>query len=424
MKATYAPGRYVDRQALTATDDPTAGPWTFSGVAVAPGDILHMADGTPVLFTEDELRTAAATQADKPLTDDHPPHEVGSSPPRDSTIGRVESATFIPEKGVVYQARTHDADVAAGIHGESYDVSVHPAFKEGDRDPETGAITATDVQFTDMSVVTDGDSTRGTAQWGPSKDLAASYAAMDFDELLADTDSDSDADPPTADDPTTFGQRMADGFASALGLTADVTDGQSGGGDVSTPDDPGGDGSGRDADSGTDAMDRDSYIQTLTDEHDFDDQFFEDMSDERLETMHNTITSTEADQPTGGDGQDSGSGEAEQTQTQTQADDGTEAEAAAGMAREDAKELFAELRAAERKDDQIAEIIAYDEDYDESDREELEASSPTVVEKIHDKATTSQAGPMPGIGGKRSAVEASVGSDSDDDLDAFGTGVQ
>ena len=175
-RATRAPARTVELEAIAegAADGP---PWTFSGIAVAAGDVLHMDDGTPVLFRAEELRQAASTQTDEPLTADHPEDAQGRPqypPETDETIGRVHEAGWIESaRGVGYEAVTHDETIARGIQAGSYEVSVHPTFELGGRDEGTGAFVAEDIAFRDLSVVSKGDSPSNTAEWGPNQALAS-----------------------------------------------------------------------------------------------------------------------------------------------------------------------------------------------------------------------------------------------------------
>jgi len=152
-------------------------PWTFSGVAVAAGDILHLDDGTPVLVTGEELKKAAETQAGEPLSVDHPEDDNGRPeypPPTDETVGNVPKAGYVDEvDGVGYEATTHDEDIAKGVQADTYDVSVHPVFELGEMDEETGAYKAKNIKFRDLSVVSKGDSPNNTAEWGPNHALAS-----------------------------------------------------------------------------------------------------------------------------------------------------------------------------------------------------------------------------------------------------------
>lgn len=169
------PVRYL--QAADDGDfDEDDGPWRFSGIAVAPGDVLHMEDGTPVLFTAAELEPAADSQAGEPLTADHPTDDFGRPdypPETDDTYGKVVKAGYIEDKGVGYEATVHDPELARGIHAGTYDVSVHPQFRADETDDETGLLMAQDIEFLDLSVVSKGDSPSNEVNWGPSAELEA-----------------------------------------------------------------------------------------------------------------------------------------------------------------------------------------------------------------------------------------------------------
>jgi len=597
MHTTYAPARTATLRAdADALDSEGAnGPYTFSGIAVGVDDVLTMADGTPVLFTEDELRRAAASQANgNKLTVDHPEHDLGTSPPVEATIGDVTKAGFVNGQGVAYEAVTHDPEIARGIKAGTYDVSVHPAFSLGDQDPDTGAYIAEDVEFTDLSVVSQGASPQNTARWGPSKQLAAwandrdvgaeldaadgvsftqvtydgtasgklDESAIDSDDfashylLVGDTKSDSAypvvdsegrlregnveaawnlrghiPDSVSTDDFETYLETLAENFdmdlqastdpprtpegfagrvfaefrslvrgsseleaASIEDLTAGtwVTWGTSQGkvrrtyaegetvpaadykgsgsqtgpaaviavyeetddgyrlksgdfgengeervahqADTLTIDDPpadieasqsadpGGRGSGRGADSD---MNRTNVIDLLTDEHGFDEQFFEDMSDDRLETMHSTITDDGTDPGTG-----PGSGDPGQA-------GGTAGDVAAALdeqlgEHDSLDELVAAKvtqgieasREAESKAALVEEIIANSEDFDADDREELMADSKKSLEVINKNVTQPSAAGLPAGSPTRGEIEASIGDADDSDAELYGTGVE
>jgi len=179
-------------------DDGDGPPWRFSGVAVAAGDILHMDDGTPVLFTAEELRAAAETQTDEPLTVDHPTDDSGRPqypPPTDETVGKVQKAGYVDDvDGVAYEATTHDEDIANGVQAGSFEVSVHPTFELGETDPETGARKATNIKFRDLSTVSKGDSPSNTAEWGPNQALASWTQSNDIGEELTAAEQVEDED--------------------------------------------------------------------------------------------------------------------------------------------------------------------------------------------------------------------------------------
>ncbi|WP_089650098.1 DUF7282 domain-containing protein [Halobacterium hubeiense] len=180
------------------SDDDGGPPWRFSGVAVAAGDILHMDDGTPVLFAEEELRAAAETQTGEPLTVDHPSDEDGRPqypPPTDETVGKVPKAGWVEDvQGVAYEATTHDQTIANGVQSNSYEVSVHPTFELGAQDPETGAYKAKNIRFRDLSVVSKGDSPNNTVEWGPNEALASFTHSTDIGEELTAAEDVDDGD--------------------------------------------------------------------------------------------------------------------------------------------------------------------------------------------------------------------------------------
>ncbi|KDE60625.1 hypothetical protein EL22_00085 [Halostagnicola sp. A56] len=175
---------------LTASSDgdEDGPPWLFSGIAVAAGDILHMDDGTRVLMTAEELKKAAGSQAGEPLTTDHPTDDDGRPqypPPTDETVGKVPKAGWIEDaEGVGYEATTHDRNVADGVHGESYEVSVHPRFKLGEFRDDIQAYVGENIEFLDLSVVSKGDSPSNTAEWGPNQALATFTQSVDISEQL------------------------------------------------------------------------------------------------------------------------------------------------------------------------------------------------------------------------------------------------
>ncbi|QLH82469.1 DUF7282 domain-containing protein [Halosimplex pelagicum] len=183
---------------LTAGASDDGPPYRFSGVAVAAGDILHMDDGTPVLFAADELQQAAETQAGEPLTADHPTDEDGRPvypPPTDETVGKVSKAGWLDDQQAVgYEATAHDEEVAQGVQAGSYEVSVHPQFALGEQDIETGAYKATNIRFRDLSVVSKGDSPNNTAEWGPNEALASFTQGTDIGAELTAADAGDDVD--------------------------------------------------------------------------------------------------------------------------------------------------------------------------------------------------------------------------------------
>ena len=172
-------------------------PWTFGGIAVAAGDILHMDDGTRVLMTAEALEPAAETQAGEPLTTDHPEDDEGRPeypPPVDETVGTVRRAGWVADQQAVgYEAETHDRNIADGVKSGSYEVSVHALFGTEPYDGPEAEVKAVDIEFLDLSVVTKGDSPSNTADWGPNEALAAWTERADFGAELAAAGDDDDA---------------------------------------------------------------------------------------------------------------------------------------------------------------------------------------------------------------------------------------
>lgn len=406
---------------LASDGDSDAGPpWRFSGIAVAAGDILHMEDGTPVLFTEEELRTAAETQADEPLTTDHPTDDQGAPeypPPTDETVGKVPKAGWLPDQQAVgYEATTHDEDVATGVQAGTFDVSVHPTFSLGEQDPETGAYIAENVQFRDLSVVSKGDSPSNTAEWGPNQALAAYTESTDIGAELTASDDDGG-------DQAGVIQAVAQGVTRALSPDRDATTA------AATAD---GADSAADADSDTmDDSTRQQYVTFITANGDFDEESLTAMDDETLEHTHELVAEAATD---GGDG-DSTTDDGGDDPDDDDADDGRtladmtvgelgEALREQGFVTEDnADDLMQQAQAQATKAEQVDEIIAKSEDYDADDREDLMASADAVIDREHERVTTSQGSQLPGNAGLMASATPSFEDEDAEDLDEYGTGV-
>ncbi|MDL0133513.1 hypothetical protein [Halobacterium salinarum] len=186
---------------LTAgtTDDEadTGPPYRFGGIAVAAGDVLHMDDGTRVLMTAEELSKAADTQANEPLTKDHPEDDQGRPkyPPEvDETFGKVPKAGWVDDQeAVAYEATTHDETIGTGVQAGSYDVSVHPFFGVEPYDGDEADVKAVDINFADLSVVSKGDSPSATAEFGRNEALASYTASADIGAELTAVDDVEDA---------------------------------------------------------------------------------------------------------------------------------------------------------------------------------------------------------------------------------------
>lgn len=216
--------RTASLQASDDVDDDDDGPWTFSGVAVAAGDILYEGNGTPVLFTEEELRAAADSQTGEPLSKDHPSDEDGNPiypPPTDETVGTVSAAGFVDDAatdgGVAYTAETHDRNIAQGVKASSYDVSIHANYDYGEKDPETGAVIAKNIRFRDLSVVSKGMSPSNTAEWGANYALASATRSGQIHEELAGQADDGEGTTRAADSDRSIRERVED-LARSVGI--------------------------------------------------------------------------------------------------------------------------------------------------------------------------------------------------------------
>jgi hypothetical protein len=415
-------------------------PWRFSGIAIAAGDILRMDDGTAVLFTEDELRKAAETQAGEPLSVDHPEDDDGRPqypPPTEETVGKVPRAGWVSEaSGVGYEATTHDEDVATGVQAGSFDVSVHPTFELGERDPETGAYIATNIRFRDLSVVSKGDSPSNTAEWGPNQALASLTADAIGEELTA-PDGDGDSD-------------VSDGtIRSAVRATLDAVGLSLGDVDVDAEDiaaeTMGAESPVEDDNSSATDMDNDTreqYVAFLTANAGFEEESVSDMDDDVLERTYELAAEGAADDASAdggrtdndpsdhdadadGDGDDDEQTLAEMTPSEAASELGDQLEEQGFVTMENVDEVADELMAQQSKSEQVDEIIANSTDYDEDDREDLLASADKVVDREHDRVTGSNGAQLPGSAGLTASAGQGLPSDADDDLDleAYETGV-
>lgn len=414
---------------LTASDDDDDGPpWRFSGIAVAAGDILHMQDGTPVLFTAEELRAAAETQTDEPLTTDHPTDETGAPlypPPTDETVGRVAKAGWLEsQQAVGYDATTHDEDVATGVKAGTFDVSVHPAFELGAQDPETGAYVAENIQFRDLSVVSKGDSPSNTAEWGPNQALASYTRQTDIGAELTAGDS-------RDDDREGVIQAAVRGAVEAItGANRQETMGA-----ATDTDGDDADGSDTPADTTSTPMDdttRQAHVRFITAHADYDESTLDAMDDDVLEQTYELVAEA-SDDGADGDGT-TGDGAGTDDDDDDGGDDPTladmtvselgEALREQGFVTEaDATDFVDEATAQATKAEKVDEIIANSDDYDADDREDLLASADTVIDREHERVTGTPPAQLPGSAGLAASATPTFDDADADDLDAYGTGV-
>jgi hypothetical protein len=421
-------------------------PWRFGGVAVAAGDILHMDDGTRVLMTAEELQKAAESQSQEPLTTDHPEDDQGRPqypPPTDETVGKVPKAGWLEDaQGVGYEATTHDKEIADGVRGETYEVSVHPKFKLGEYREDVQAYVAEDIKFLDLSVVSKGDSPSNTADWGPNEALASYTEETDIGaELTASADPDGTLDDGTEGviSSTVRATLNAIGVGTGAGEAPDDWSPEDGSGYI--PTEEGGSGSetaGAESpvdedDSNTHMKDdtREQYVQFLTANAAFDEESVEAMDDDVLKETYELAAEGAGSEADGGSTDDD---DDEPTDDKTLAEM-TPAEAASelgdqlkqqGFVTEDnADELLAEAQDKLSKAEKVDEIIASSDEYDEDDREELMASADPLLEKEHERLTGQSGAQLQSGTASLSASAPEFGSDEEtgDDPDEYGTGV-
>ena len=412
-------------------DDDDGPPWTFNGVAVAAGDILHMDDGTRVLMTAEELKKAANSQSGEPLTVDHPADDDGRPqypPPTDETVGKVPRAGWLDEaEAVGYEATTHDEEIADGVQGGTYEVSVHPQFALGEFREDVQAYVAEDIRFLDLSVVSKGDSPSNTAEWGPNQALASFTAEADIgSQLTAADDVDdlpddqrgllqsfirllrsADPDEQLSDAPGAESQSIPSSVDADEPSSTETTAAESA------------------TDNGSsqqmDDNKRQQYIKFLTANAGFDKDSLESMDDDVLEQTFEL-----AAEATDGDGGSTDDDDDDPTDDKTIADMtpselGEELREQGFVTEDNADELLAQAQDQISKAEQVDELIAASDDYDEDDREDLMASADALVEKEHERATGGGVS-LPAGTGSLTAGAPGTDQDVDEDLDEYGTG--
>ncbi|MFD1515106.1 hypothetical protein [Halomarina rubra] len=408
---TYVRDHAEVRETIAAAD-PDNGPWPIHGVAVADGDVLHNNKGERILMTAEQLATAQYSQAASKLTKDHPDYE--GSPPVDATVGNNSMHYSAEGEAIVYDATTHDEDIAAGVNGETYGVSIHANFEKGPRDPETGAYVAQNIVLHDLSVVSLGDSPSNTAQFGGRSDLAAWANEGGLEAAVAEG---AMADGDEADV-----EGLVRRLANRLGLIEGAADGMAV--DADQGDSRAGE-SGRDADA--DSMsNKDDNIEFITANSHFTEELLAEMDADAVEQTRDLVDSEDDSTDDEDGGSDTDADGTDDTPTQIGEMSPEELGTALreqGFVTEDDVGDIAEAANEHASDAEKAdEVIAASEDYTEDDREELLASP--FLDRIHTKATTPGAAPIPGVGGGRDTAEAAVGgSDGEYNADDFSTGV-
>lgn len=400
--------------------DPDDGPWTISGVAVGEDNVLHTPGGRPILFDADALSAGAGTMVGEPVTVDHPTDDNGEfiyPPPTDETVGKVTDSKYVDGKGVVFAATVHDPEIARGVSGRSYEVSVHPQFSIGDTDDETGAGIASDVEFLDLSVVSRGDSDDNLARLGMTRELAAWANQTDVTEELAATASADEA----GSGQQSLISSAVNGTLRALGIEPNDVDT-----DAASL-------AAEDSDSDTDTetneqetmTDREQRVETLTDDHGFDGDVLDSMDDEQIETMHSGLV---ADGP---DGSDAGGGKADADEQTTDESDGGKpvgemtvgelgdalSENQGFVTEDDTDDIVASAQEADSREELIATITG------QTDKSE-EALAEWPTDALEDKAQSLRSpAQLPGSTGRHTeTVAASYGGDDDDA--GYTTGVE
>jgi hypothetical protein len=422
---TYVRDHPEVRETVAAADV-DEGPWPIHGVAVAAGDVLRNNKGERILITEASLQNARYSKAASKLTKDHPDHD--GSPPVDATVG-TNSMQYSPAgEAIVYEAETHDEDIAAGVNGGTYGVSIHADLEKGPRDPETGAYVAENLVFHDLSVVSLGDSPSNTAQFGGRSDLAAWANDGGLEAALSDTPS---ADPVDVDDEAVG---LLRGFANRLGFSLEASGGGAGT-DAGGQDDSrsGESGSGANDDSNNTMTNRDDVIEFITANSHFGEDVLAEMDDDEVEQTRDLVDSEDDSE---GGAADAGT-EDDETEPRDEDDDDPPTRIGEmtpdqlgdtlrkqGFVTEDDIDVGDLAEAAnehQSKAEKADEVIEASDEYDEDDRSEL-LESP-FLDHIHSEATSPGAASVPAVGGARSTAEASVGGDGEYDAEDFGTGV-
>ena len=422
---TYVRDHPEVRETIAAADV-DEGPWPIHGVAVAAGDVLRNNEGERIVITEESLQNARYSKAASKLTKDHPDHD--GSPPVDATVG-TNSMQYSPEgEAIVYEAETHDEDIAAGVNGGTYGVSIHADLQKGPRDPETGAYVAENLVLHDLSVVSLGDSPSNTAQLGGRPDLAAWADDGGLEAALSDTPP---ADPVDVDDETVG---LLRGFANRLGFSLEASGGGAGTDANGQGDSRSGEsGPGADDDSDNSMTDRDNDIEFITANSHFDEEVLAEMDDDEVEQTRDLVDS-EDDSEGGADDRTGAGTEDDETETtddepptrigEMTPDQLGDSLREQGFVTEDDIDVGDIAEAAnehQSKAEKADEVIEASDEYDEDDREDLLESS--FLDRIHSEATSPGAASVPAVGGARSTAEASVGGDEEYDAEDFGTGV-
>jgi hypothetical protein len=172
---------------------------------------------------------------------------------------------------------------------------------------------------------------------------------------------------------------------------------------------------------------REQYATFLTANAGFTEESVDGMDDDVLKRTYELAAQATDD---GGDG--GSTSDADDDPDDVTLGDMTPAEAASelgdelreqGFVTEDnADSLLQEAQAQASKAEKVDEIIAKSDDFDDGDRDDLLASADSVIDREHKRIRREQAAGLPGTAGAAGTITASAGSD--EDPDAYGTGVE
>ena len=169
------------RDASLASDDSAH---VISGTAVGIDDVTRGAGtGGRKVWTEAELRAAADTLVGEPVKALH----------SETAVGEVTDAGFVEGRGVVYEAKLYDSEIADSIQNGRLTVSIEAQHIDGGEaeTPHGAAMVASDIRFNGVAIVQRGASPSATAEPGEAAALAVGLDAMLESDGSASTDGDA-----------------------------------------------------------------------------------------------------------------------------------------------------------------------------------------------------------------------------------------
>jgi hypothetical protein len=152
----------------------------ITGVAVGPGDVTKGLSGDRKVWRADELERAADSLAGGDLKALH----------SETVVGEVVDAGYVPDKGVVYEARVDDDEIAESIANGRLTVSVEARHDDGGNvETDRGdAMSVTDIEFSDLAIVQHGAAPSASAEPGE----AAALSPAEIRALLEEDGDDAD----------------------------------------------------------------------------------------------------------------------------------------------------------------------------------------------------------------------------------------